>query len=399
VGDVRLITVAERQARLARRHRLAPGTAAGSVAEAARSLVALHSTDPVTVYISAMRRLHAPAVDVVETALYDERSVVRHHAMRRTLWVTTPDLAPVLHASSTLALVGPGRRRTIQWMLASGLVDDVDAADRWIDEGIVELAAEIDRRGETTARELGEALPHLTAEIGLATDRSYGGMMPAHTRLLTIMGFMGTIVRGRPLGTWINSQYRWATTSRWLGAAWPELDPAAAQATLVGAYLRAFGPATTADVQWWTGWTKGATTRALAVVAAEPVMLDDGGAGWIAAGDDGATEPADPWVALLPGLDPTTMGWKERGWFLPSDLVPTLFDSNGNAGPTIWVDGRVVGGWAQHRDGTIATRVLTPVTDRQHRALDDEAERLRALLGDARFRVRFPSPLSRELAG
>ena len=59
----------------------------------------------------------------------------------------------------------------------------------------------------------------------------------------------------------------------------------------------------------------------------------------------------------------------------------------------------MVGGWAQHRDGTIATRLLAPVTKRHQRAIDDEAERLRALLGDTRFRVRFPSPLSRELAG
>ena len=154
--------------------------------------------------------------------------------MRRTLWVTTPELAPVLHAASTLALVGPDRRRTVQWMLASGLVADADAADRWIDAGIEELVAEIDRRGETTARELGEALPHLTAAIGVVTDKSYGGLMPAHTRLLTIMGFMGLIVRGRPLGTWINGQYRWATTARWLGSAWPELELAGSQSALGG---------------------------------------------------------------------------------------------------------------------------------------------------------------------
>ena len=399
MGALRLIGDDERRARLASRHRLTPGAESESVAEVARSLVALHSTDPVTVYLSAMRRLRSPAVATVETSLYDHRSIVRHHAMRRTLWVTASELAPVLHAASTLALVGPDRRRTAQWMLASRLVADADAADRWIDAGIDELVAEIDRRGETTARELGEALPHLTAEIGVVTDKSYGGLMPAHTRLLTIMGFMGVIVRGRPLGTWINGQYRWATTARWLGSAWPELELAGSQSTLADAYLRAFGPATTTDVQWWTGWTKGATTKALAAAAAEPVALSDGGAAWVAAGDTEPVEPAEPWVALLPGLDPTTMGWKERSWFLQAELAPAVFDTNGNAGPTIWVGGRVVGGWAQHRDGTIATRVLAPVTKRQLRAIDDEAERLHALLGDTRFRVRFPSTLSRELAG
>ena len=38
----------------------------------------------------------------------------------------------------------------------------------------------------------------------------------------------------------------------------------------------------------------------------------------------------------------TFMGWKERDWFLGEHAEP-LFDRNGNAGPTVWRDGRVVG--------------------------------------------------------
>ena len=76
-----------------------------------------------------------------------------------------------------------------------------------------------------------------------------------------------------------------------------------------------------------------------------------------------AVEPVEPWVALLPGLDPTTMGWKERDWYLP-DAGADTFDRMGNAGPTVWVDGRVVGGWAQAADGEIRTRYLVDVAGR-----------------------------------
>ena len=180
---------------------------------------------------------------------------------------------------------------------------------------------------------------------------------------------------------------------------WPELDTAAAQCELARRYLRAFGPATTADVQWWAGWTKGATTKALAAAEAEPVTLEDGSPAWIAAGDADTTDVAGPWVALLPSLDPTVMGWKQRDWYLPSDMTPQLFDTNGNAGPTIWADGRVVGAWGQRADGTIATELLAPLSKRHQRLLDAEVERLRALLGDTRFNVRFQSPLGRVLSG
>ena len=69
------------------------------------------------------------------------------------------------------------------------------------------------------------------------------------------------------------------------------------------------------------------------------------------AGDPG------PWVALLPALDPTPMGWQQRDWFL-GPHGPALFDRSGNIGPTVWVDGRIVGGWAQRRDGEVAVRLL-----------------------------------------
>ena len=56
---MRSFDVAERRARLARRHRLAPSDRAASVEEAARSLVCLHATDPATVYLSARSRVAA----------------------------------------------------------------------------------------------------------------------------------------------------------------------------------------------------------------------------------------------------------------------------------------------------------------------------------------------------
>ena len=49
-------------------------------------------------------------------------------------------------------------------------------------------------------------------------------------------------------------------------------------------------------------------------------------------------------AALLPVLDATTMGWKHRDFYLDPEHTPYLFDTNGNAGPTVWCDGRIIGG-------------------------------------------------------
>jgi hypothetical protein len=91
------------------------------------------------------------------------------------------------------------------------------------------------------------------------------------------------------------------------------------------------------------------------------------------------------------------MGWKRRGWYLPAEHTPLVFDGNGNAGPTVWVDGKIVGGWVQRANGEIAVRLLEDVGRERAADIDSAADRLRALLGQTRFRVRFPAPLQAEL--
>ncbi len=165
---------------------------------------------------------------------------------------------------------------------------------------------------------------------------------------------------------------------------------------LADSWLQRFGPATLADLQWWTGWTGKTTQEALTDCGAEQVELD-GQVGWVAAGDVHAPQdPGERWEALLPGLDPTTMGWKQRDWYLPAEAVE-CFDRNGNAGPTIWVDGQVVGAWAQARDGQIRTHWFAQVPSERRERVLQRAEELRSWLGSTRFSVRFPGRVNASL--
>lgn len=387
----RTITVDERRARLARRHRLLPEQRVDDVATVADDLVALHSTDPVTVFLSAMLRMRSPSVEAVEQALYDDRSVVRHHAMRRTLWVATPDVVRVMHAAATRRLVGPEHRRTAKLLAGSGVEDP----ERWLAEARVRVLQALHEHGPLTARSLGTRVPALRQKIVMAPGKSYSATVSAHTRVLLNLGFEGEVVRTRPTGTWINGAYTYAATDSWLPGGMGEIAERDAARDLALRWLRAFGPGTAQDLQWWAGWTVATTRTALADCAAVEVDLD-GRSGFVAPGDEEPVEAAEPWVALLPGLDPTTMGWKERDWYLPAASTPT-FDRMGNAGPTVWVDGQVVGGWVQAPDGTIRIRLCADLTAAQRAAVDDRAAELANMLGETRFTVRFPSPVSAAL--
>jgi hypothetical protein len=392
-GKQRFVGVAERRGRLGSRHRLAGGVRAAGPEEVAESLVALHGTDPATVYLAVGARLAEPAKTVAETerALWEDRTLVRMHGMRRTVFVFPTALTAVVHASTGLAVAARERAGLLRHMAEAGAPD----AD-WLAEVEESTLTALARRGQATAAELAQDEPRLREQFVYAPGKSYEGVHTLSTRLLTVLGTEGKVVRGRPLGSWTSGQFRWAPAPPH-----PELDVAGAQAALLGRWLTACGPATEEDLKWWTGWKVTDVRRALAAIGAEAVTVDEGPA-WVAAGDAAPVAgPAEPWAALLPGLDPTAMGWRQRDWYLAPELRPSLFDRSGNVGPTVWWNGRVVGGWAQRGDGEIVWRLLDGegVGREEEAAIGVEAERVRSWVGATRVTPRFRTPLERELAG
>jgi hypothetical protein len=87
------------------------------------------------------------------------------------------------------------------------------------------------------------------------------------------------------------------------------------------------------------------------------------------------------------------MGWFEREWYLGPHRE-RLFDTSGNAGPTAWWDGRIVGGWRQSDTGEVVLQPLEDVGAEGLGALERESAHLTRWLGGTRVLARFPSPLS-----
>lgn len=388
---MRRFSAVERRARLARRHHLAPSARTDDVTQMAGDMVGLHATDPATVYLSAAARMRRPSVAAVERALYDDRTLVRTLCMRRTMFVVPVPLVPVVQAACTDALVPAERRRTILMLEQDG-VADADAHLRALEEA---TAAAIEERGEATGAELSKLVPGLSRQLAVGQGTKWEGTIGVSTRVLFLLATRQRIVRGRPKGSWTSSQYRWAPMSTWLPEGAPSPSADEARSELARRWLQGFGPATVADLKWWTGLTLGQVRKALAGIDVEEVDLD-GTPGVVLAGDVAPTPQPKPWVALLPSLDTTIMGWKEREWYLGGH-GRALFDTNGNAGPTVWADGRVVGGWAQRKSGEVVYRLLEDVGAEAEAAVEGEAARLAGWLGAVRITPRFPTPLQREL--
>ena len=393
-GAVRRIGVLERRARLGLRHHLTPAARAASVVEVAEDLVGLHGTDPASVFLAAAARMRQPEVGAIERAMYDERVLLRMLGMRRTMFVVPVELAPIVQAACTQAIAAAQRSLLLRLLDQSGIT--TSDPKRWLEEVEEATVKALAARGQALATELASDEPRLREQLQYAEGKSYAARQSVSTRVLLVLAAEGRIARGRPRGSWISGQYRWSLMESWLPRGMAEWSTGAAQAELVRRWLAAFGPGTVADLRWWTGLTAGQVKRALATVGAVEVDLD-GTPGLVLADDLAPAAAAEPWVALLPALDPTVMGWTGRGWYL-GEHGPTLFDRNGNAGPTVWWDGRIVGGWASRGNGEIAYRLLEDVGADGVAAVEAAAGRLADWLGTVRITPRFRTPLERELS-
>ncbi|NJC71734.1 winged helix DNA-binding domain-containing protein [Planosporangium thailandense] len=388
---MRRIGIDERRARLGARHHLAASATASSPAEAAAGVVALHATDPASVFLSVQARTAAVDVEAIERALYEERTLIRMLGMRRTMFVVPSESAPVIQAACARAIAAVQRRKYTQFISDAGLGDGAWLAD--VEDATARALA---RLGEATGAQLSAAEPRLRSQVRMAEGKSYARDTAITTWVLFLLAADGRIVRGRPNGSWTSTQWRWSPIERWLPDGMAELAVEDARVELARRWLAAFGPATVADLRWWTGWTATQVKQALAAI--RPVEVDlDGETGLVLPDDLEPAPRPEPWVALLPALDPTAMGWQERSWYL-GPHGPALFDRSGNVGPTVWADGRIVGGWAQRADGEIVYRLLEDVGSDVASGVEAAVDRLAKWIGDVRVVPRFRTPLERELS-
>ncbi|MDI9904172.1 winged helix DNA-binding domain-containing protein [Rhodococcus sp. IEGM 1406] len=379
----------ERRARIGVRHALAPSFRVDSPEAATRAMTVLHATESATVYLSCWARVRSLDATDVDNALYDQRSLVKQLAMRRTLFTFPRDLLPAAWSSASARVANTERARMAKDVVKAGIA--VDGND-WLDRARAEVLTLLTDAPEgLSALEVRQAVPMIDVKV----EGSAGEIWSA-PRVLTHLGATADIMRGANTARFPVSRPLWTLTRHWLDDAPTDLESADGYREMVRRWLHSFGPGTEDDIVWWLGSTKTVVRAALAELEAVAVSLDGGDTGWLLPDDVATVCDPGPWAALLPVLDPTIMGWKNRDFYLGPHRNQ-LFDTRGNAGTTAWVDGRVVGCWIQDAAGVVHVRVLESVSADAQRALDAEAVRLTEWLGGVKIGTGYVSQAMKNL--
>ncbi len=184
-----------------------------------------------------------------------------------------------------------------------------------------------------------------------------------------------------------------------LVARYPLLEPAAtppeaeAQASLVRAYLAAYGPASEADISAWTGFGKSETARAIsALAAATTLVMVEGLPGMMLllkeqAETLAATPPLpEALVHILPSNDPfVTAHRASRARLLANPRQQRhVFRSSGAVRPVILLNGQVVGVWRwtiSHGHDKITWQLFEEPGPAKRSLVRAEVDHLAAFLG------------------
>jgi DNA glycosylase AlkZ-like len=323
---------------------------AASPHQLVRDLGGLPGSIPTTPFLSAQARLTQFEPDRLLRALYREHSLIRANLMRNaSCIVPTADYAS-LHSATWRQRNQALNSEFRLWQIDN---DEIERLAEMIREIVVDepvtLAAIIGKLSSAQVRELtqtsrgGRVTTTTNAELALRWLTGHGVLCAGWSTLPQPHEWWTDTVSYAPLNHW-----------------YPDVDLATvpaeadAQKALVRTYLAAYGPATEADISFWTGFGKSETARAIGALAAETTLTLVGGfPGTLLLLKDqtetlnATSPPAEPLINILPADDPYTIAYRASRARYVADQTwqRQVFSSSGAAKPTILVNGQIAGVW------------------------------------------------------
>ena len=307
----------------------------------------------------------------VQTALWQERTLVKTWAMRGTLFLFAAEDLPLIVAARNAT----GSRYWVRYFESFGVFEA---------EYQALLAAVPQVLG-------GEPMTREQLAVAVATHTGIEQLLP-----LLSESSWGTAFKPSAFGGGLcfgpnqGRNVAFVHPSDWLGS-WREIDPAVALREVIRRYLSVYGPATPQDFSRWWGGAALETRKIFKALEADGELEAVDVDGWQAFALRSSLAPMESLsatgiVRLAPMFDTYTHGLLDCEPLLPSAFKRLVFRPQAWISAVVLVDGRIRGVWEHKvkRTHTLVTiRMFAAPTAKVRKAIIAEAERLNDFLDTA----------------
>ncbi|MFW9950927.1 MAG: winged helix DNA-binding domain-containing protein [Candidatus Thorarchaeota archaeon] len=308
------------------KHHLSSDSKIDDILKICDDLCGLHATGTIEPYLSLFARTNRFKKEDLDKQLYNEKNLGRIRGMRKTLFIETKEMIPIVHNSIKFST----DQRDQQYLEIREIsIDEYNTLAKQI--------LELLNKKEMSTTEIKKTLSSQKDIIAV----------------ISVMCDQMLLIRGKPMKSWKDRRILYAPFE----AYFPNINlnkhsQEEAIRLLIHKYIRSYGPVTLKDIAWWLGISNSQVNAALIKLEdrIENIRIDNLDLDYIILREDLNKIPTgnplkEKTVNLLPRLDPYLMGYKDRDRYINPDDFEFIYDRSGNATSTILLNGRVIGIW------------------------------------------------------
>jgi hypothetical protein len=309
-----------------KKHHLTEDTKTNDILQITDDLCGLHATGTIEPYLTLFARTNKFKKEDLDEQLYVKKNLGRIRGMRKTLFIETKDMIPIVYNS----IKSQTDQRDLQYLEMREISKD---------------------EYNTLAQQILDLLKN--KEMSTTEIKKVLSSQKDIVAVISVMCDKMQLIRGKPIKSWKDRRIFYAP----FDAYFPNVDlnkynQKEAIQLLIEKYIKSYGPVTLKDITWWLRFNKTQAKKILNSLEnqIESVSMDGLDLDYIIHKEDlnqldGITLNTKNIINFLPCLDPYLMGYKDRERYLNSNDYEYIFDRSGNATTTILLNGRVIGIW------------------------------------------------------
>jgi hypothetical protein len=309
-----------------KKHHLSNNSKIDDILKISEDLCGLHGTGTIEPYLSLFVRMNNFKKEDLDTELYVKKTLGKIRGMRKTLFIETKELIPIVH-------------NVIKYQT-------VKRDNKYL---------EIREISKSEYRELSDKILYLLNEKEMSTTELKKALNSQKdiVAVISVMCDEMLLIRGKPLKSWRDRRLYYSPFNKYF----PEINlneftESKSTELLIERYIKSYGPVTENDIIWWLGITKGKARSAIDKLHSklELIKIDQFEHEYIIHKQDIKTlsnmkDSNESSINVLPNLDPYIMGYKDRERYVDYNYYKYIFDRSGNGTTTILLDGHVNGIW------------------------------------------------------